>query len=468
MLKKFAVALLTLILASLPLAGIAKADTAATNLITNPSFETSTAGTTPDNWQASNYSTVANGNTATFSYLNAGHSGTHSAEVQVTKFTDGSANWYYPDVAVTAGTTYQFSDWYQASIDTEVDAEVMVNGVAQYFKVGTAFASPTWKSYTGTFTVPAGGTAMSVYHLIAGVGTLTTDDYSLTTYTPAPFNRAMVSVTFDDGWLNQYQNGVPVMTTDGLVGTYYIISDSSVTNPDPLYMNGSQIKSLYAAGNEIASHSVTHPDLTTLTPAQLTTEMQQSQTVLQNLIGAPVTDFAYPFGTYNAATIAEGLKYYQSQRTVNAGFNTKDSLDATQLKMYEVDSNITTAQVQAWIDEAIATKSWLILTYHEIATTPSDPTDAQYTTQPADFATEMAYLKSTGVNVETVAQALADAKAQLKPGDLNNDGSVDALDLSTLLTNWNKTGVTAAKGDLNGDATVDALDLSALLTNWSK
>lgn len=53
------------------------------------------------------------------------------------------------------------------------------------------------------------------------------------------------------------------------------------------------------------------------------------------------------------------------------------------------------------------------------------------------------------------------------PGDLNNDGKVDALDLSTLLSNWNKTGQTAAQGDLNNDGTINALDLSTLLANWS-
>jgi peptidoglycan/xylan/chitin deacetylase (PgdA/CDA1 family) len=53
------------------------------------------------------------------------------------------------------------------------------------------------------------------------------------------------------------------------------------------------------------------------------------------------------------------------------------------------------------------------------------------------------------------------------PGDLNGDGKVDALDLSTLLSNWNKTGATATQGDLNNDGTVNALDLSILLTNWS-
>jgi hypothetical protein len=55
-----------------------------------------------------------------------------------------------------------------------------------------------------------------------------------------------------------------------------------------------------------------------------------------------------------------------------------------------------------------------------------------------------------------------------KPGDVNGDSLVDALDLSTVLTNWNLTGRTRAQGDVTGDGTVDALDLSTISSNWSK
>jgi hypothetical protein len=53
-------------------------------------------------------------------------------------------------------------------------------------------------------------------------------------------------------------------------------------------------------------------------------------------------------------------------------------------------------------------------------------------------------------------------------GDLNGDGTVNATDLSILLSNWGKTSATAAQGDLNGDGTVNATDLSILLSNWGK
>jgi peptidoglycan/xylan/chitin deacetylase (PgdA/CDA1 family) len=468
MLKKFAAVALTVLLSSLPLCGVAHADTNAANLITNPSMEIVQDAATPQSWAPGSWGA----NTSTFSYLNTGHTGTQSVEVQTTQHTDGAANWYYADIPVVAGQVYEYSNWYQSNVDTEVDAEVtMSDGTTQYFYVSTVLASANWAQFKTTFTPPAGAKSIAVYQLLAKVGYLISDDYSLSAYTASPFNRALVSITLDDGWENQYVNAAPSMARNGLAGTYFVISGSLT---DPAYMNGSQVQALYASGNEVGSHSVTHPDLTTLSPANLTAEMQQSQAALQSLIGAPVTDFAYPFGAYNSATIAEGQKYYASQRTINPGYNTKDSLDATQLKMYEVDSNITQAQVQAWVNGAIAEHAWLILCYHEIAAIPADPSDSQYTTQPADFAAEMAFIKSTGVTVATVSQALQEAESQVtttpptgKPGDFNADGAVNIFDMSILLSNWGKTGAAVSQGDVNADGTVDTLDLSAFLTIWS-
>jgi hypothetical protein len=282
------------------------------------------------------------------------------------------------------------------------------------------------------------------------------------------------------------------MTDNNIKGTYYIISDASVTKPEADYMTATQVKALYTAGNEIGSHSIDHCDLAngTTEPAgpacpgfNLDAEMHTSQTVLEGVVGAGnVTNFAYPYGSYNDTTIAAGLKYYKSQRTVSAGYNTLDSFDATKLKMFEVDSNITQAQVKSWIDGAIAQKSWLILCYHEIADTPVDPTDALYTTKPADFAAEMAYLNSKRAQTDilTVAQALAKAQTQIgvvlppavKPGDTNNDTIVNVTDLDPVLRNWGKAGMTRTQGNLSTNTdpahVIDVSDLDAVLRNWSK
>jgi hypothetical protein len=54
------------------------------------------------------------------------------------------------------------------------------------------------------------------------------------------------------------------------------------------------------------------------------------------------------------------------------------------------------------------------------------------------------------------------------PGDANWDGTVDIADLSILLANFDKTGMTWASGDFNADGSVDIVDLSNLLTNFDK
>ncbi len=48
-------------------------------------------------------------------------------------------------------------------------------------------------------------------------------------------------------------------------------------------------------------------------------------------------------------------------------------------------------------------------------------------------------------------------------GDINNDGVVNAADLTTLLSNWGSAGL----GDLDGNGNVNAADLTILLSNWS-
>lgn len=53
-----------------------------------------------------------------------------------------------------------------------------------------------------------------------------------------------------------------------------------------------------------------------------------------------------------------------------------------------------------------------------------------------------------------------------KTGDVNGDNSVNALDLSIMLSNWSNSSASRGQGDLSGDGTVNALDLSILLSNW--
>jgi hypothetical protein len=69
----------------------------------------------------------------------------------------------------------------------------------------------------------------------------------------------------------------------------------------------------------------------------------------------------------------------------------------------------TTAQIADWIAQAQATKTWLVLVYHAVS--PTDTGD--YNVTPANLDSQLAAIKSSGIPVLTMQQALAELKPQL-------------------------------------------------------
>jgi peptidoglycan/xylan/chitin deacetylase (PgdA/CDA1 family) len=198
---------------------------------------------------------------------------------------------------------------------------------------------------------------------------------------------------------------MPKLQQYGYNGTFYIIS--GVLNSGN-YMSSSQVLQLRNAGNEIASHTVTHPDMVQLTPAQQDVELQQSKADLEALIGAPVANFCTPYGSYNDALLAKIKQVYSSHRTVQSGFNTKADTDFYQLKVQNIYNTTTKADVAGWVATAKAQGSWLILVYHEIMSSPG-----QYDTTPALFDAQLQAIQASGLTVKTLAGAMAEVAPQL-------------------------------------------------------
>jgi peptidoglycan/xylan/chitin deacetylase (PgdA/CDA1 family) len=385
---------------------IAKAPVVSTtNLIANPSFETAN-GTTPANWSTGKWGT----NTTSFTTSNDAHTGSASAKVQMSKYTNGAAYWLTTETQpVTGGDLYSFTDYYKSDVSSELDATVtMADGSQQDIYIGTAFASPnSWTKFQMQFTVPANAVSIALYHSIFSVGYLTIDDVSLTSFAYQGFARPLVSITDDDGFASFYANGLPVLQKYGLPATAYIIS-SYINQPD--YVTSAQLNTLASSGIEIGSHSVDHANLSILTNSQQTTELQSSQATLQNAVGVPITDYAAPYGAYNQQIASTAQNYYQTYRGTVAGYNAKNNFDAMNLLVQNVTNTTTVADVQNWLQQAAATNTWLILVYHEIDT---NPTDATFNALPANFDAQMATVKNSGLTVKTVNQALNEILPQL-------------------------------------------------------
>lgn len=91
-------------------------------------------------------------------------------------------------------------------------------------------------------------------------------------------------------------------------------------------MSGEQICSLISQGFEIGAHTVHHPALSYQDDAVQRDEIQTGKAALEQLIGYPVTAFAYPHGNFNKQTkrIVRNAGFKQAFTTENgsAGINT--------------------------------------------------------------------------------------------------------------------------------------------------
>lgn len=319
---------------------------ATSNILPNSLLETDNPANTaePLDWTGGTWGT----NTTNFSYLNSGTAGdSNSVEAQITSYTSGSSEWIPNPVPIKQDQQYEFADNYKTNVPSEVDASFyMSNGSIDYQILGFPTPSTTWNKFETTFSVPAGAQSVSIYQYIDNVGYVITNNYSITPYTPTGFSSPLVSLTFDDGYSDTYTNGLPLLTQYGMTSTQYIITD---VIGDSGYMSAAQIQKFYSAGDEIASHTVTHDDLTSETSTQVQNELSQSQSTLQSIIGVPVQSFAYPYGYYNSAVSGAAKSYYTSARGVEDGLNSVDNFNPYDLKVQDIYNTTTAVQVADWV-----------------------------------------------------------------------------------------------------------------------
>src|SRR5438477_10598900 len=121
-----------------------------------------------------------------------------------------------------------------------------------------------------------------------------------------PFAQPMVSITLDDGFQSQYDLARPALNARGLKVTYFLISQP-IQQGWSGYLALSEARTLAAEGNEIGDHTVTHPHLPGLSPAQVDQELTGSKSWLQSNLGlSGITSFASPYGEYDSSVLDAG------------------------------------------------------------------------------------------------------------------------------------------------------------------
>ena len=112
--------------------------------------------------------------------------------------------------------------------------------------------------------------------------------------------RKPIVISFDDGYRSVAEAALPHLRQR----SWPAVLNLTVKN---LRVSGGlsqfRVRSLIAAGWELASHSLTHPDLTSLDARTLAREVTRSRAVLRSRFGVPVDFFCYPAGRHDARVI---------------------------------------------------------------------------------------------------------------------------------------------------------------------
>jgi peptidoglycan/xylan/chitin deacetylase (PgdA/CDA1 family) len=220
-----------------------------------------------------------------------------------------------------------------------------------------------------------------------------------------PFNEPLISVSFDDGRESVYTKALPVLQKDGIHTTQYIISGELT---DRSYLSIGQIKAMQANGHEVASHTVTNPDLTTLTDTEINKELVDSKDTLSQDFG-PIKDFTSPYGAYNAHTLQLIGKYYRSQKNAEGdpavneleAINTKANFKPLDIQSYSVRSTTSMDDLKKLIKAARDNNGWLVLTYHQV-----DYSNTLYSVSPEVFAQQMQLIDQSNMRTPTIGQVL--------------------------------------------------------------
>ena len=118
----------------------------------------------------------------------------------------------------------------------------------------------------------------------------------------------VVGITFDDGYLNNLTNALPVLQKQGFSSTCYVVDgllgqtnvwDAGIGIAQTPLMTAEQLLQWQTGGQEVGAHTKEHVDLLAISELAAWKQIANSKPALQNLLNQPVNHFCYPFGKFD-------------------------------------------------------------------------------------------------------------------------------------------------------------------------
>ena len=154
-------------------------------------------------------------------------------------------------------------------------------------------------------------------------------------------DRLNVLITFDDGFINNFEVAMPILQQHGLSATFFLVVDCLEAGSPPAFqldrltpsddpsdwrtITIDEMNEMRRAGMTIGSHSLSHTDSRQLGNEALVQEALQSRERMEALLGEPVGCFALPWGHHNPDQPERLLEVFDRVFLTTHGFTTATS-----------------------------------------------------------------------------------------------------------------------------------------------
>ncbi len=139
----------------------------------------------------------------------------------------------------------------------------------------------------------------------SGYHTILPDQLYAYLNTGAKLPSKPIMLTFDDTDMDQFTVVRPTLQKYGYKAVYFIMTVSIGKKGLIEYMTKEQIKQLSDEGNVIGSHTYDHKNFKKYAGKDWEEQLDKPTRKLEEITGKKITEFAYPFGLWNAEGIPE-------------------------------------------------------------------------------------------------------------------------------------------------------------------
>jgi peptidoglycan-N-acetylglucosamine deacetylase len=202
--------------------------------------------------------------------------------------------------------------------------------------------------------------AFFLCHLTSHAAAVVDTPYTVATW--QGFRAGAFSMTFDDACPGQFTILVPLLDKYKYKATFFIDMGNRRIFKTPW----DNIRRAAASGHEIASHSVTHSRLSTLTDGQLEAELKDSRdTIDKEIPSQKCLTFAYPNCVLGKDPVV--ARYYLAARTCNVGtIDASDPANLLRINSFSYGGNVSAQTLNGTADDAISKKGWGTILVHGI------------------------------------------------------------------------------------------------------